>query len=254
MVKRFGAHGTLKDTDIALLETLVGSEPREVKAGELLWREGETADSLLMLDAGWACSARYLQDGSRQLLEVFLPGDALGLYEFALGDRRSDIAMLTDGWVSELSHQRVLELFAASPRMAAVFFAITNQHQAILAERLVVLARCSARERLAHFLCECRARLLGPERAGKDGFELPLTQQDLADALGLSAVHVSRTFTGLADEGLVQRNHFHLIIRDPARLAQVAGFNDHYLQVFWEGEDGKAHVAAQTLTEQSTEG
>ncbi|MEC9482633.1 MAG: Crp/Fnr family transcriptional regulator [Halomonas sp.] len=240
MVKRFGAHCALKDTDIALLQALATSESREVKAGDILWRTGETADALLILQQGWACTTRYLQDGSRQVQEIFLPGDILGLYELAFGDRRDDATMLTDGIVSELPHHQVLEIFSRSPRMTAVLFAISNQHQAILAERLVVLARRSARERIAHFLCECRARLLATEEADADGFLLPLTQQDLADALGLSAVHISRTFTSLAEEGLVQRNHFHLMIRDPERLAEVANFDGSYLRVYWEECDEPA--------------
>lgn len=251
MVKRFSAHCALKDADIALLQRLLASESRNVRAGEVLWRAGEPSDSLLILQTGWACTARYLQDGSRQVQEVFLPGDILGLYELAFGDRRNDATMLTDGIVSELPHHQVLELFATSARMTAVLFAISNQHQAILAERLVVLAQRSARERVAHFLCECRARLLETEQNCGQAFLLPLTQQDLADTLGMSAVHVSRTFSSLAEEGLVHRNHFHLTINDPDRLAKMANFDGSYLKVFWEEEEEALTATGQPHAETS---
>ena len=94
----------------------------------------------------------------------------------------------------------------------------------------------SARERLAHFICECHTRLLETGETYREEFSLPLTQQDLADTLGMSAVHVSRTFSQLAREGLVCRNQFQLIILDSDRLKAVAGFDDRYLRIVWDDE------------------
>lgn len=228
MIKRFGAHCTLDQGDVALLARL-GSEPRQVRAGDILWREGDPAASLLIVHAGWLYSAKYLQDGTRQLLEVLISGDILGFYGLTTGIRCSEAVLLTDGWVSELPYQEVLDLFASSPRMTTALFAMSNQRRAIIAERLMVMARRTAREKIAHFLCECRTRLLETAQVSEEGFILPLTQQDIADALGMSAVHVSRTFTSLTEEGLVQRKHFRLVIPNPAKLEELAGFDKQYL-------------------------
>ncbi len=229
MLKRFGHFVSLSEAETALLSELE-RDSRPVAAGDWLWHEGDPADTLLVLSEGWACSARYLPDGSRQLLEVFLPGDILGIFELVTGERRNDVSMLTDGQVSEYPYTRVFELFERSERLKTALFAIANQHQAMLAERLVSVARRNARERLAHFLCECRARLPGSMNdTATQSFLLPLSQQDLADALGMSTVHVSRTFTALACLGLVRRQHFHMVILDPRRLECMADFNGDYL-------------------------
>jgi len=228
MVRRLQHLVCLTKAELALLADMEAS-PRAVSAGDWLWHEGESAATLLVLTEGWACSARYLPDGSRQLLEVFLPGDILGVGEMVDGVRRSDVSMLTAGQVSEYSYARLRELFERAPRLRSVLFAIANQRQAMLAERLVSIARRNARERLAHFLCECRARLLEPASA-RQRFLLPLSQQDLADALGMSPVHISRTFSSLACLGLVRRQHYRILILDPARLERLAGFNGAYLQ------------------------
>ncbi|WP_072825254.1 Crp/Fnr family transcriptional regulator [Modicisalibacter ilicicola] len=242
MVKRIDAHRTLERKDIALLEKLFDREFRQVSAGESLWREGENADSLVFLQAGWACSARYHKDGSRQLLEIFLPGDVLGLCRIALSDRRTDAVMLTDGWISELPYSSLLELFNESPNTAALLFAIANQRMAMLAERQIIMAHRSARERTAHFICECHTRLLETGATCREEFLLPLTQQDLADALGMSAVHVSRTFSHLAQEGLVYRNQFQLVILDSDRLKEMAAFDDRYLRIVWNDEMSLANA------------
>lgn len=228
MLKRLSALVSLTEVEVELLESLT-FEMREITAGEWLWHEGDSADSLLVISEGWGCSARYLSDGSRQLLATYLPGDIVGLFELPSGVRRNDVSMLTDGRVCEYSYSSVFTLLAASNRVRSALFVIANQHQAILAERLVSVARRNARESLAHFLCECRERLLEFLPDDVDGFQLPLSQQDLADALGMSTVHISRTFSALACQGLVRRHHFHMVILDPHRLAEMADFDGHYL-------------------------
>ncbi|MGC3875318.1 Crp/Fnr family transcriptional regulator [Halomonas sp. GXIMD04776] len=226
-------HRILEREDMALLENLPDAELRSLKAGEYLWREGEAASALLFLHAGWACSTHYHKDGSRQLLEIFLPGDVLGLCRVAMGNRRTNAVMLTDGRVCELPYSSLVTLFNYSPDMAALLFAIANQRQAMLAERQIVMTHQSAKQKLAHFICECHTRLLEIGVPGQDEFLLPLTQQDLADTLGMSAVHISRTFSQLAEEELVLRHSFQLIILDAVRLRKVAAFDERYLRIMW---------------------
>ncbi|MBZ9539391.1 Crp/Fnr family transcriptional regulator [Modicisalibacter tunisiensis] len=229
MVRRLQRFVSLTNAELALLADME-RDSRAVSAGDWLWQEGDSADTLVVFTEGWGCSARYLPDGSRQLLEVFLPGDILGIGELVDGKRRSNVSMLTDGRISEYSYHRLRELFERAPRLRSALFVIANQRQAMLAERLVSIARRNARQRLAHFLCECHARLLEPPHDTRQGFLLPLSQQDLADALGMSPVHISRTFSSLACLGLVRRQHYHMLILDPVRLERLAGFNGTYLQ------------------------
>nr|WP_298523183.1 Crp/Fnr family transcriptional regulator [uncultured Halomonas sp.] len=235
--RRFDIHRTLEQEVAALLEHLPEDELRHLKAGDSLWQEGENASSLIVLRSGWAYSAHYHKDGSRQLLETYLPGDVLGLCQVASGNRRTNAVMLTDGWVCELPHSSLLGMFNDSPMTTALLFAIANQRQVMLAERQIMMTHRSAKQRLAHFICECHARLLETGETYRDEFLLPLTQQDLADTLGMSAVHVSRTFSQLAAEGLVQRRLFQLIILDANKLREVAAFDGRYLKIQWNEED-----------------
>ncbi|WP_227367384.1 Crp/Fnr family transcriptional regulator [Halomonas sp. M20] len=233
--KRFDIYHTLEKEVTALLDHFPEDQLIHRKAGDCLWQEGESANSLLVLRSGWACSIYYHKDGSRQLLEIYLPGDVLGLCQIASGNRRTNAVMLTDGWVCELPHSSLLKLFDDSPNTAALLFAIINQRQAMLAERRITMTHRSAKQRLAHFICECHTRLLEIDENYRDEFLLPLTQQDLADTLGMSAVHVSRTFSQLAAEGLVQRHLFQLIILDATKLREIAAFDERYLKILWGG-------------------
>nr|WP_298380862.1 Crp/Fnr family transcriptional regulator [uncultured Halomonas sp.] len=232
--KRFDIHRTLEQEVAALLECLPEDELRYLRSGDSLWQEGENATSLFVLRSGWAYSAHYHKDGSRQLLETYLPGDVLGLCQLASGNRRTNAVMLTDGWVCELPHSLLSRMFNDSPMMAALLFAIANQRQAMLVERQIIMTHRSAKQQLAHFVCECHARLLETGEIYRDEFLLPLTQQDLADTLGMSAVHVSRTFSQLAADGLVQRRFFQLTILDADRLKEVAAFDERYLKIQWD--------------------
>lgn len=106
---------SLTDVEVELLESLT-FEMREVTAGEWLWHEDDSADSLLVISEGWGCSARYLSDGNRQLLATYLPGDILGIFELN-GVRRNKVSMLTDGRGCEYSYSSIFNLLAASNRM-----------------------------------------------------------------------------------------------------------------------------------------
>nr|WP_299243705.1 Crp/Fnr family transcriptional regulator [uncultured Halomonas sp.] len=243
--KRFDLHRTPEQDVTSLFEHFPEDQLRHQNAGDCLWQEGENANSLFVLRSGWACSVHYHKEGSRQLLEIYLPGDVLGLCQIASGNHRTNAVMLTDGWICELPHSSLPALFDDSPNTAALLFAIINQRQAMLAERQVIMMHRSARQRLAHFICECHTRLLEIGESYQGEFLLPLTQQDLADALGMSAVHVSRTFSQLAAEGLVQRHLFQLIILDATRLREIAAFDERYLKSL-RGDEGLSSIEQQT--------
>ena len=111
------------------------------------------------LRSGWAYSYRHLENGDRQILEVFLPGDIIGLREFAFSQRLENVRMISDGVICHFPHKRMLEVFRESLSLTSVMFAIASRQQALLTERLVNLARRSARKKMAHFLNEMYLRL-----------------------------------------------------------------------------------------------
>ncbi|CAH1042541.1 Crp/Fnr family transcriptional regulator [Halomonas sp. TD01] len=228
IISHFSHYCSLTEEEKALLNALEES-PTDIKAGALLWEVDSPANEFCTLRSGWAYSYRHLENGDRQILEVFLPGDIIGLREFAFSKRLENVRMITDGVVCHFPHKRMLDLFRQSLTLTSVMFAIGSRHQALLTERLVNLARRSARQKMAHFLHEMYLRLRQTNRDISGQFRLPLSQEQLADILGLSPVHVSRTFSALSEDGLVFRDRHNVTIPDLKALATEGEFDDCYL-------------------------
>ncbi|HIX62247.1 MAG TPA: Crp/Fnr family transcriptional regulator [Candidatus Halomonas stercoripullorum] len=210
---------------------LLGLElnPKRVTSGEVLWQERTPVDAFYVVKEGWVCSYRNMGNGTAQILKFYLPGDIVGLRDFGFSQRLASVSMINDGVISSFTYRQLFELFGHSRSLAVGITAMAARQQAMLSERLVYMGRCDAHERLAHFLYELYLRL---DRIGAvtDGeFTLPLSQEQIGDALGLSSVHVSRTFSMLRDQGLVQRERQHVRLPDPEGLARLAEFNNTYL-------------------------
>ncbi|WP_404472562.1 Crp/Fnr family transcriptional regulator [Vreelandella venusta] len=228
IIRHFSHYCSLTEEEKQLLDSLEQS-PTDIKAGALLWEAGASADEFCTIRSGWAYSFRHLENGDRQILEVFLPGDIIGLREFAFSQRLDSVRMMTDGVICHFPHRRMLEIFRQSLTLTSVLFAISSRQQALLTERLVNIARRTAKQKMAHFLHEMYLRLRQTNRDIGGQFRLPLSQEQLADILGLSPVHVSRTFSALNEEGLVFRDRHHVTIPDLDALATEGEFDDCYL-------------------------
>ncbi|WP_254914257.1 Crp/Fnr family transcriptional regulator [Billgrantia desiderata] len=228
VMQGLGRHGALTAEDKTLLLDLE-LNPRRAAAGEVLWQESADVDLFCVVKEGWAYSYRNLGNGSMQILKVYLPGDIIGMRDFGFARRLAGVAMINDGVISPFTHQQLFELIGRSPALAAGIIATVVRQQAMLTERLVYLGRYAAHERLAHFLYELYLRLKRIGAVTDNGFVMPLSQEQVGDALGLSAVHVSRTFSMLRDEGLVVRDRQHVVLPDPQALARLVEFNDTYI-------------------------
>ncbi|WP_447554909.1 Crp/Fnr family transcriptional regulator [Vreelandella sp. EE22] len=228
IVRHFNHFYSLSKEEEQLLDSLEDS-PTDQKAGSLLWEMKDAANEFCTLRSGWAYSYRHLENGDRHILEVFLPGDIIGLREFAFSQRLENVRFITDSVVCHFPHKRMVDLFSQSLPLTSVMFAISSRQQALLTERLINLARRTARQKMAHFLNEMYVRLsqTNPDLTGQ--FRLPLSQEQLADVLGLSPVHVSRTFSSLSEDGLVYRDRHHINIPDLKALAAEGEFDDCYL-------------------------
>ncbi|MEQ4538490.1 MAG: Crp/Fnr family transcriptional regulator [Billgrantia sp.] len=228
VVRHFRYYHPVSDEDIMLLARLEDSAT-PLRAGTVLWEERDEAHEFCTLKHGWAFSYRELENGTRQILEIYLPGDIIGLREFAFSQRLAGVQMVEDGEVCFFPHRHIVDIFRQSFTLTSILFAIASHQQVMITERLVNLARRNARQKLAHFLLEMIQRLRQTQADGSESFRLPLSQEILADLLGLSPVHVSRTFTALNDDGLVFRDRYQVQIPDLEALKQEAGFDDRYL-------------------------
>jgi CRP-like cAMP-binding protein len=193
--------------------------------------------SYFVLLRGWAACSKLLPDGRRQIINFAVPGDFLGLRSFLLPKADHAVVTITEAAVSQFPHQRMLDLIRENPRFGAAVLWALSFEQAIVVEHLVNIGRRSALERTAHLLLELEARLGFVDLAPNGKFELPATQEDLGDALGLTTVHVNRVLRQLRAQGLVATQQRRIEILDRDGLQEVAQFSAGYLE----------HVAASRL-------
>ncbi|WP_456269465.1 Crp/Fnr family transcriptional regulator [Kushneria sp. AK178] len=234
MVRHFQYFTDLSDSEIELLSTLEKS-PEQLGGGEVLWREGERAEEMAVLSQGWAYSSYMLEDGSRMILDIFMPGDVIGLREYASEAHQTTVEAITDCTFCRFPHCHLESVFEQSGRLTNTFFSISAIQQSILVERMVNLGRRTAQGKLTHFLCEMRSRLSKTNAGALEEFSLPLSQQMLADLMGLTSVHVSRVFSALREQSLVYRERHRVSIPDVDRLKEFADFREGYLRIRHKG-------------------
>ncbi|WP_148863712.1 Crp/Fnr family transcriptional regulator [Marinobacter fonticola] len=229
IIKHFEYYSPLTDNDKVLLDSLEKNAKTYAK-NTTVWEQGSSSEYFYTVKKGWAFSHRLLEDGSRQVLDLFVPGDIVGLREFAFKTRVSGLTVLSDAELCAFPKSRLTEVFAESLLLCNIFFTIAARDQAILLERVVNLGRRSAIEKLAHFLVEISQRLKKTNADIGNHTKLPLTQPMLGDALGLSSVHVNRTFRELKAQGLINPCNGHVELLDLAGLEELAHFDHTYLQ------------------------
>ncbi len=213
------------------LETLARFHRRRrtFLAGHEMIHEGQSNTSAFILAEGWACSFKVLPDGERQIVDFQVPGDFLGLRSILLRTSDHSTEAVTQIEASEVLTSDLLEGFATAPRLATAILWATSRDEAMVVEHLVNIGRRSAEVRMAHFLLELGSRLKLVGVGDKTGFDCPLTQYHMADALGLSAVHVNRVLRHLREEGLVTFQKGRVAFDDLAGLIALAGFDPEYL-------------------------
>jgi CRP-like cAMP-binding protein len=229
IVKHFAHFQSLKGSDVELLETLE-QDPVSFRKNTVVWNERDEESHFYTVKSGWACSYHNLEDGSRQVLDVFVPGDIIGLRECAFRHRLVSLVALTDAELCPFPQERLGLVFAQSSQLANLFFVISAADQAILLQRMINLGRRNALKKLAHFLVEMCERLKRTCVEVDDGFHLPLPQTVLGDTLGLSAVHVNRTCKTLREMGLIGRGHHAIDVLDLNGLKELADFDPAYLE------------------------
>lgn len=213
----------LTGAELACLAELQAS-PVRVARGKELVHEGQAGHKAYILQAGWACSFKLLPDGGRQIIGFPIPGDCIGLRSVLLRTSDHSFSVLTDALVSSVEASRMMRLFAEFPRLGAAILWATSRDEAMIVEHLVSVGRRSAIERTAHFFLELSERLRLVELATGRELPCPLNQYVLADALGLSAIHVNRVLRQLRERRLMTLKRGKLVILDAAALSLLAGF------------------------------
>jgi CRP-like cAMP-binding protein len=226
--RKLSAFVALSVAELAVLERL-HQRRRSFVAGRDLVHQGQSGQAAYILSAGWVCSYKIQPDGTRQIVDFQVPGDFLGLRSVLLRTSDHSFEPITDIQAVEVLGSDLLEALANTPRLATAILWAVSRDEAMVVEHLVGIGRRDADARMAHFLLELGARLALVGMGSKKGYGCPLTQYHLADALGLSAVHVNRVLRQLRESGLVTFRDGHVTFDDYGGLVELAAFDPAYL-------------------------
>jgi len=202
----------------------IQSTPLAVKRGKPLVLEGQTGHKAFVLQAGWGCSYKLLRDGGRQIISFPIAGDCVGLRSVLLRTADHSFSALTDAVVTSMEGARILECVTEFPRLGAALLWAASRDEAMVVEHLVNIGRRNAIERTAHFFMELAERLSLIGAGNETEFKCPLSQVVLADALGLTAIHVNRVLRQLRDRQLLTVRKGVVKVHDLNRLRKLAGF------------------------------
>ncbi|MFZ2101077.1 MAG: Crp/Fnr family transcriptional regulator [Oricola sp.] len=189
---------------------------------------GERSDTTYIVNSGWGCTYIDLPDGSRQIADFLLKGDIIGLRAIGSNWEESFYA-IAELEVLELPTDELNRALSAAPSLAVRFLFALARNSAIRGEHIVNIGRRSAAVRLAHLLLELGTRLENVGLADADGYDCPLTQHDLADALGLTAIHVNRMLRELRQSSLLSFRNGKVKFVNKDSLARFASFEADYL-------------------------
>lgn len=231
LMRKLQAYHTLGATDIAALEALQG-EAVTFLAGDDIIFQGQKRHPSFVILRGWALSVKHLTDGSRPVIDVHLPGDFLAWRSLWLSSADRTFQALTKVEVAPLKTERLLETLYKAPGLARALLWVGAREEAMVVERLVSIAKRDATARTAHFLLEldARTKLIGHHSG--EGFVCPLSQTILADALGMTPIHLNRVLRQLREANLLLFRDGHVTFLDRERLAERTGFDRSYLDEF----------------------
>lgn len=237
-VKDICVHTHLEADDVEALRR-IPFRLRRLDAGAYLIREGSVPTECAVLVEGYAFRQKITGEGARQILAVCIPGDAVDLQNIFLSISDHSVQMLTNGIVADLQRDYMQNLVLARPHVGRALIKQTLVEASILREWVVNVGRRDARQRIAHILCEFAVRLETRGLAPAHEFELPMTQEQLADATGLTSVHVNRTLKAMEKDGLIDRRRRHIHFDDWRALQRAGDFTRNYLHL--PGEDIVEH-------------
>ncbi|MGH6762249.1 MAG: Crp/Fnr family transcriptional regulator [Phyllobacterium sp.] len=219
----------LADVDVEALQGLKITQ-RHYPPHSVVFHQGDIEHRMLIVNSGWSCVYRDLPTGDRQIIDFPLKGDILGL-RTAQGQIYNSFASITDLSVFEITLSELNPVVSRSPLLSQIFMGLLARQRSILVEHLTNLGRRSASVRIAHLFLELAVRLENGGLTTAAGFSCPLTQYELADALGLTAIHINRMLRELRERGLVAFKNGEVEFLNRTGLTRLANFDPGYLSL-----------------------
>jgi len=230
MVRKLGTWKQLSDGDREAILALPYSR-RKLNAGQYLVWDGDKPQNTCLLLSGYAIRHKHAGNGGRQILSIHMPGDLVDLQNSLLGVADHNLQMLTAGEVAMISVDDIRKIAIDHPQVGMAMWYETLVEGSIFREWVLNIGRRDARSRIGHLLCEFAVRLEAAGLGATEAYELPITQEQLADAVALTSVHVNRTLMKLEEAKLITRTKREISILDWTELAKVADFDPRYLHL-----------------------
>lgn len=231
MVRKLSYWGHLDGADQEALLNLPHRIKRIERLGYIVRERDETTHSCLML-SGFAIRHKIVGDGGRQIVAVHMKGDLVDLQNSFLTVADHSVQVLAESEVALIARDAIRELAFSRPAVGLAMWRDTLVDASVFREWIANVGRRDARTRIAHLLCEFSLRLKVAGLGGGSDYELPMTQEQIADTVALTSVHVNRTLKSLEADGFIaRRNSRSVTIGDWSKLAEVGDFDSNYLHL-----------------------
>lgn len=231
LTQKFAQRVELDDADRAAIAALP-FKLRLIDQSTYLLREGQHPTRCAFILDGFAYRQKLTPNGDREIVSIVMPGEFVDLQNLYLQESDHDVQALTRITAAEVAITALRELVIRRPALGTALWIDAAVEASIHREWLLNIGRRNARTRLAHLLCEFSTRLRASAVLGSDDvYELPMTQEQLGDALGLTPVHVNRVLRSLENDGLIARRKRQVSVVDWPALRDTAEFNERYLHL-----------------------
>lgn len=232
--ERLGDLVTLTSAEHAALAKLEERE-RVVRRGATIQRENDRAGELFIVRKGMMMTSMLMDDGSRQILRFLFPGDLVALSSLVYREAPETVTALSDSVVCPFERSALADVMASHRRIAALIMVYSQIERVALTDRLAALGRTSAKARVAAVLLDMRNHLRMMDKDITTSFTPGLTQEEIGDATGLTAVHVNRMLRQLEQDGLIERENGRVTFLNERALQREANYVDRYegLDLSW---------------------
>jgi CRP-like cAMP-binding protein len=232
LVRRLENWASLSDEDVMSLREMGVGKPRRVEARQKIHNEGDKRRNAVYLISGWLCRYKQLEDGRYQIISFVLPGDICCAYDPLDNGIAHSVCTVGEAITLDIDAARFEEAFLSNSSLAKALRAYNSVEAAMLRERVLSLGQRTATERCAHLLCELFWRLRAVGLTSEFSFQFPVTQEDVANAIGTSTVHANRVLQSLRNAGLIQwTGKKQLKINNLKKLESLALFSPRFLRL-----------------------
>ncbi|WP_346795984.1 Crp/Fnr family transcriptional regulator [Halomonas sp. Bachu 37] len=241
MAVSFNSPGTLMIHKLESIFSLADEEKQaieelpiqvvDLKSGQDIVRIGDHPTQSCLVLAGFTCVYKLTSEGKRQIMTLHVPGDIPDLQSLHLNVMDMSIASISPCTVGFIQHENLRDLCERYPRIGIAFWRETLVDASVYREWLLSVGQRDAYPRMAHLFCELLMRLKAVGLVDDNTFELPITQADLADATGITSVHMNRVFQALRADGLIQTQGAQVTFPDWEKLKEAGDFDPLYLHL-----------------------